>query len=851
MKKRILSASLLLTFGFLQAQDHRRIIEDFLWKDPSAPSAGRIPDFVIQQEDYSRSMKGTVIKMQQTVNDIPVYNNVATALVKEGKVNYFSDNLAQSYTVLKQNTNLKDPQTLLRSVFNQLNIQGAEKYFLAGFSDPTEGTVAKHRQVYFSRNGKLVLCYEYHFHEAGGSKYWDILVDAATGSILHKQNLTLSCTFNHDGKSADIPAAPAGIDAHNTSKFSAASPDNASYNVFALPVESPNFGSRSIVSNPWFADASPEGWHSDGSGHYTTTRGNNIYAYDDVAGSNSPGFSPDGGSGRIFDFPFATGQPAQNSLSAATTNVFYTANKTHDIFYRLGFTESARNFQTNNFSKGGVGNDAVLAEAQDSSDLNNSNFFTPPDGTNPRMQMFLWTPSFVQRLFYNSPASAVPRQPNTRVAEFGPQLTPAGITGDVVLSPVIDACTPLMPTSMVGKIGLAERGNCNFTVKVKNIQEAGAVGAIIYNNPGATNFGNMGGADATISIPSVLIENPEGEFIKSTLSSGTPVNVTLKHDSATDQYADAAFDNGIIIHEYAHGITNRLTGNGYSCLNKEISSEQMGEGWSDFFALMLTNQPNATASVPRSVATYAAGQNAAGIGIRPQFYSPDFGINNYTYARTNGMEFLEDGVMTPDVHSIGFVWATILWDLHWKYAEKYGYAADVMTSSASGSTRVLQTVVDGVKLQECNPTFPSGRDAIIAADIASTGGANRCMIWETFAKRGVGLDASAGSKGSINDQTEDFTLPDECKTGHAPDSGFTLYPNPADDRYYINFPISMLGKVSIEVYDSSGRLVSSQEKLVVNVKQQFSSSHLLNGVYFIKIKGTGGDKVLKLVVAKK
>src|SRR5690606_39286932 len=72
--------------------------------------------------------------------------------------------------------------------------------------------------------------------------------------------------------------------------------------------------------------------------------------------------------------------------------------------------------------------------------------------------------------------------------------------------------------------------------------------------------------------------------------------------------------------------------------------------------------------------------------------------------------------------------------------------------SASGSTRVLQTVMDGVKLQECNPTFPSGRDAIIAADIASTGGANRCMIWETFAKRGVGLDASAGSKGSIRSE---------------------------------------------------------------------------------------------------
>ncbi|QFG53522.1 T9SS-dependent M36 family metallopeptidase [Chryseobacterium sp.] len=851
MRKLILSASLLLTFGFLQAQDHRRIMEDFLRKDPSARHMGKIPDFVIQQEDYSGSMKATVLKLQQTVNDIPVFNGLATALVKEGKVHYFSDQMIKSAGLPVRSAKTILPEAALQAAFKQLNIQDPEKYTLAGFSDPTSGKVAKQRTVYFNKDGNLVLGYEFHFHEAGSSRYWDIIADAETGKILHKQNLTLSCTFNHTERWTDHPASLSGAYGDNASRFSVAAPDNASYNVFALPVESPNFGSRSVVSNPWFTDASPEGWHSDGATHYTTTRGNNIYAYDDVAGNNNPGFSPDGGPARLFDFPLQTGLPAQNSLAAAITNLFYTGNKTHDIFYRLGFNENARNFQTNNFGKGGLGNDAVLAEAQDSSDLNNSNFSTPPEGTNPRMQMFLWTPSFVQRLFYNSPASAVPRQPNSRTAEFGPQLTPAGITANIVLSPVIDACTPVAPASMAGKIGLAERGGCNFTVKVKNMQEAGAGGAIIYNNPGATNFGNMGGTDASISIPSVLIENSEGEFIKTTLTAGTAVNVTLKHDPTQDQYADAAFDNGIIIHEYAHGITNRLTGNGYSCLNKEVSGEQMGEGWSDFFALMLTNQPNATASVPRSVATYAAGQTNAGVGIRPRFYSPDFGTNDYTYARTNGMEFLEDGVMTPDIHSIGFVWATILWDLHWKYAEKYGYASDVMINSDNGSTRVLQTVMDGIKLQECNPTFPSGRDAVIAADIAATGGANRCMIWETFAKRGVGLYASAGSRKSINDQTEDFTVPDECKAGNTAATEFNLYPNPADDRYYIDFPLTMFGKVSIEIYDSSGRLVRAEQKLVVNVKQVFSSRHLLNGVYFVKIKGSGGEKVLKLIVSKK
>ena len=38
-------------------------------------------------------------------------------------------------------------------------------------------------------------------------------------------------------------------------------------------------------------------------------------------------------------------------------------------------------------------NDFVVADAQDGSGFNNANFGTPPDGINPRMQMFLWSPS--------------------------------------------------------------------------------------------------------------------------------------------------------------------------------------------------------------------------------------------------------------------------------------------------------------------------------------------------------------------------------------------------------------------------------------------------------------------------
>ena len=59
--------------------------------------------------------------------------------------------------------------------------------------------------------------------------------------------------------------------------------------------------------------------------------------------------------------------------------------------YAFGFTESAGNFQQNNFGKGGVGNDAVLADAQDGSGTNNANFSTPADGSPGRMQMYIFT----------------------------------------------------------------------------------------------------------------------------------------------------------------------------------------------------------------------------------------------------------------------------------------------------------------------------------------------------------------------------------------------------------------------------------------------------------------------------
>jgi hypothetical protein len=135
-------------------------------------------------------------------------------------------------------------------------------------------------------------------------------------------------------------------------------------------------------------NASPAGWIAEGDNE---TRGNNVDAHLDRDGNDLPDLPrPQGAPFRVFDFPYDPGQAPTNHAAAAVAQLFYWNNWLHDRLYELGFTEAAGNFQNDNFGRGGLGNDAVQADAQDGAAFNNANFSTPPDGLAPRMQMFLF-----------------------------------------------------------------------------------------------------------------------------------------------------------------------------------------------------------------------------------------------------------------------------------------------------------------------------------------------------------------------------------------------------------------------------------------------------------------------------
>ena len=141
------------------------------------------------------------------------------------------------------------------------------------------------------------------------------------------------------------------------------------------------------------------------------------------------------------------------------------------------------------------------------------------------------------RLRVNSPA-AIAGSYVVGTAAFGPAVSSPGQTASVVQAQPTDGCSAITNGSAVsGKIALIDRGNCNFTVKVKNAQNVGAIAVVIADNVVAGSPPGMGGSDATITIPAVSITQADGNTIKAQLGSG--VNATVFLDPSARGGADA------------------------------------------------------------------------------------------------------------------------------------------------------------------------------------------------------------------------------------------------------------------------------------------------------------------------
>jgi hypothetical protein len=218
----------------------------------------------------------------------------------------------------------------------------------------------------------LRLCWKTVFTVQLRGEMFLALVDAATGEVLLRRGLTEYISdATYQVFTSDSP-----------SPFS---PGHATPSTVQPPVVS-----RTAVTTPALnTTASPNGWIDDG---VNETRGNNVDAHADVNADNAPDLPrPQGSPTRVFAPALDLTQAPSVYRDAAIVNLFYWCNRIHDRYYELGFTEAAGNFQNTNFGRGGAGNDAVQADAQDGSGTDNANFSTPSDGSPGRMQMYIFT----------------------------------------------------------------------------------------------------------------------------------------------------------------------------------------------------------------------------------------------------------------------------------------------------------------------------------------------------------------------------------------------------------------------------------------------------------------------------
>ncbi len=579
-----------------------------------------------------------MVYLQQTYQGIPVYNRMQVLAFKDGAL---ASNAGERFL----NPELKSRQANVSPAVNVSNavqkslaalqvknaanirvtaapvINGKASFGNMNFS--LENVTAELIWYPIETTGELKLVWQVFMAPQSDEDYWLARIDAATGSFIDKQSLTIKCNWDaetHSAKQHQLHKNVAQTNALQTAGNGPTVVNTASYRVVPQPAESPIHpgGTNALVTDPWTkspGNATTLGWHYDGTTYYSQTRGNNVHAYEDRAGTNVIGITEASSTAEpslTFNFvPNLTLEPTVRTTAPNqqfnTTNLFYWNNLMHDLSYLYGFTETARNFQANNQSRGGTGNDYVLAEAQDGSGTNNANFSTPADGGKGRMQMYLWTAPTPDR------------------------------DGDV--------------------------------------------------------------------------------------------------------------DNGIIAHEYTHGISNRFTGNGSTCLT---NAEQMGEGWSDYFGLLITHDWSTALagdgfSKPRGIGTYALNQPITGVGIRQYRYCTDMSVNPLTYGNLAT-------VAVP--HGVGTIWCTALWDMTWEIIQLAGINPNIFNPAGGGGNAIaLKLVSEGMRLQPCSPGFIDGRNAILKADTLFYGAQYSCAIIKAFARRGMGIGASQGSSNSRTDQT--------------------------------------------------------------------------------------------------
>lgn len=862
-------------------------------------TANDLQNYRIANAYYDETSNLTYAYLQQTVKGVDVYNAIATVAFRDDKLmsiqsSWITVNEEQSKK-LSAKTGVT-PVTALQRAAAELNLPLKSSFFTA-LSQTADGQEFEYENFGVSLNNiivrlmwvndeitnKLRLGWQVSLTSNKDNGAWLVKVDALTGQVFNKTNLTayedmtgankLHNMYAYEVNSFEEPTPAAA----NAGPLDLQAVTSAKYNVIPYPKSDPNFTSPVLVTNPWTINGDPKAytkkWNSDAVKDYDSLKGNNVQVYEDINHDNKPGASPKSSTllpDLTWNFtPDYTVDPIEEPTTEnfGLTNLFYLNNLMHDMSYNYSFNEAAGNMQTSNLSRGGKQNDFVFAEGFDGGDTSNADFAPAVDGQKSRMQMYLWRPSTLKLLKFNSPNDLLgPMQAQESNLSTNNKLSQTGVItqnvvyyNDAAQAGAHKACgIASNNAALAGKIAYIDRGGCTFVIKLKNAQTAGAKGVIVGDSlVTGSKLVIMSGSDNTITIPGLFVVYSDAQRIKNDLNQSLTVNATM----SPAPRIDGNLDNGIPAHEYGHGISNRLTGGPgtVSCLN---NGEQMGEGWSDYFALMMTTDWNtatlADSSAPRPIGNYALGLTPSYGGIRVHPYSKLFSIDPWTYdvLKTDTSIHEYNATSNPGaVYYTGELWCSTLWDLTWDLCKAEGINKTFFNATkAGGNTTAMKLVMQGMKLQKCSPGCLDGRDAILKADTALYGASHSAIIWKAFARRGMGYSAKQGLNTKIKDGTAAYNLPPgvslQPENNTEAQAAVTkavvrVSPNPASNNVNVFIP-GNTKQLTVRLMNNNGALLGtyslSGESLNMDVSKYSA------GVYNILVTGENTDIKYRLVI---
>ncbi len=277
-----------------------------------------------------------------------------------------------------------------------------------------------------------------------------------------------------------------------------------------------NDGSSGGASNPVLTNCVV--WGNGGASTFGNTVGGSVTVSYSLFESTITGYTNGPGNLTATTSPFSSTTSTQLSPCSPAINAGSPATTTATV----GLTDLAGNARfVNNAGTPAALLDMGAYEFQDSQAVP----LTPPNGSSftvcagQTIELSAALSDFLISL-----RGAITNDIPLKTASYGPALSATAISGPIKfvgqLTDADQGCAAYPAGTFAGKVALIRRGTCTFLTKVKNAQDAGAIGVLIFNNVAGEIGVNLTGTDATITIPSAGISKENGEAIVGALPAG-------------------------------------------------------------------------------------------------------------------------------------------------------------------------------------------------------------------------------------------------------------------------------------------------------------------------------------------